>query len=274
METVIYADVLFLINFSMDFIALSAAASLGAIPKKALRLCLAAGLGAIYGVSATVSGLPAALQTALAFLVCLSMCFAAFGGCGGILRFLRQCLIFFGCSALLGGIMTAVLSHSSTMQGKNLPVLIVSSAVVVYFIISAVRERKSAAFARVSVTVNEATASFEALCDSGNLLREPFSKKPVILASRHALTKLFDKETLDSIITCSPSVLLRGDLKPRLIPQKTANSSSLICAVCPKKTVISAGKRTLQKDCYIGIIDCPENHFGGYAATLPTILLP
>ena len=41
METVLYADVLFLVNFAMDFISLSAAATLGAAPKKPLRLSAA-----------------------------------------------------------------------------------------------------------------------------------------------------------------------------------------------------------------------------------------
>ena len=54
METVLYADVLFLINFSMDYLSLYAVSRLLALPSRAWRMLAGAGVGGVYGVLSVV----------------------------------------------------------------------------------------------------------------------------------------------------------------------------------------------------------------------------
>jgi len=52
-ETVLYADVLFLINFSMDFLSLYAAGAFLSLRRSVGRMSAAAAIGAVYAVAVT-----------------------------------------------------------------------------------------------------------------------------------------------------------------------------------------------------------------------------
>ena len=274
METVLYADVLFFVNFSMDFIALSAAASLGAVPKKAPRFCFAAAIGAIYGVFATVSSLSDTIQLILTVLVGLAMCTLSFGLMGSIFAFLKQAIIFWGCSALLAGIMTAILSNRTAFPKKELPYIVLAAVIVLYFIIRAMKQRRAVKSAVITVVHAGKTATFSALCDSGNLLRDPISSQPVILTSYEALTTLFDSHTIDAFINCDGEALFSRSIKIRLVPRATADTSNIVCSFVPDKLFISTGATKMEKQCLIGVTNCKRNYFGGFDATMPAILLP
>ncbi len=274
METVLYADVLFLVNFAMDFISLSSAASLGSRPKKTVRLCLSAALGSIYGIASTVSSLSGIPQYLLAIAVGASMCYLSFGGCGGIFPFLRQCFIFFGCGALLGGIMTAALSMGASPPKGNLIITAASALVVLYFIVGAIRHRVGCKFMTITITYGGNTTSFDALCDSGNLLRDPFSGLPVVVVSKNALGKLLPQNIIEALLSCNGEDLSREGVPLRLIPRKAQNNQGMLCALKPDKAVVTAGKRKTERPLLIAPTSHSINYYGGFSATAPSTLLP
>ena len=106
MEEEIYADVLFIINFSMDFLSLYIVGRLMHFRMKAGRVILGASLGALYGVLELLLGGPSLLKTALTLAVLLGMCAAAFGRHSPRTYFASTALTF-GVSMLIGGMMTS-----------------------------------------------------------------------------------------------------------------------------------------------------------------------
>lgn len=271
METVLYADVLFLVNFAMDFISLSAAASLGARHKSPVKISIAASLGALYAISATIAHMPPPLDLVLAILVGAAMCALAFGF-GGIIPFIRQYLIFWCCSALLGGVMTALLSLGGPSPTATLPTII-AGALFTFFLIGAIRARAGCSSLFITVTHDGKSASFEALCDSGNLLRDPFSSAPVIVASHEALRGILPQSTILAMLSCDVEEL-NTRLRLRLIPAGTADGGSVLCAFFPDSVTVKNGKRIAEKQCLIAISPHHKAYFAGHAATCPSILIP
>ncbi len=272
METVLYADILFLVNFAMDFISLSASASLGAKSKSPIKISIAAALGAIYAIFSTISSAPKALDIFLAIIVGASMCAICFGY-GGFLPFVRQYIIFWCCSALLGGIMTAALSVGSiSFSVHRLPLILIPSIIFMFFIIKAIRDRAGVKSLRINVSLRGRHTTFDALCDSGNLLRDPFSASPVIIVSSEVLTPLFSKEALSAMINCDIEAL--EEYKLRLIPQASHNGTSLLCAFFADEVIISSKNRKSHPKCLFAVSPQSKTYFAGFPATAPTSLIP
>lgn len=273
METVLYADILFLVNFAMDFISLSVSANLGARPKNPVKICIAASLGAVYAIFATVSTLGAYINFFLAIAVGAAMCAICFGYIG-LIPFVRQYAIFWCCSALLGGIMTALLSFG---KGNASPTgtltIVVASVGILIFMIKAICCRAGCKSIRIKVSLQGKTTTFDALCDSGNMLRDPFSKAPVILASHEILSPLMPKETIMAMLDGCDAAFM-GELKLRLIPQKSESGSRLLYAFFPDSVIVSTENKRAEKKCLIAVSPHNSTYFAGFAATAPSILIP
>ena len=104
MVQVIYGDVLLLIDFCMNFFVLYTTGIILRRRTKALCLTGAALVGGIYSVAKVFVNGNDVLDCVISFAVGLLMCYISFGGH----RFLKTILVFFGTSALVGGIMFAV----------------------------------------------------------------------------------------------------------------------------------------------------------------------
>ena len=91
----IYGDVLFIINFSMDFLSLYIAGRILHLRMKAWRVMAGASLGALYGVLELLIDTHPFLETMLTAGILLLMCLTAFGA--GTAR------TFFSSAALAGG---------------------------------------------------------------------------------------------------------------------------------------------------------------------------
>ena len=85
---------------------------------------------------------------------------------------------------------------------------------------------------------NDCTYHFNALLDTGNKLREPFSNMPVIIV---------DKSKLDFIL---------DDTKIRLVPVVTVNGRSMLQCFKPDKIIIksSSGKEVIE-NAYVALTD-------------------
>lgn len=280
MTTTLYADVLFLINFSMDFISLWASSLLGGRPRKALRMSLAAAVGALYGVISVVFGISGVAAYLSAAAVAAVMCIISFGLCGGAAGILRQSALIWICGALLSGIMSAILRFTQSAEvplpQKGSPAVILFAATGAAAIAAArlIRRTKRAKKVFVYVEYHKSSVSFEALCDSGNLLRDPISGDPVITVSSRTVDSLCGKDATRALCTCDTETLVRLGIPVRVIPRKTADSSTIACAIVPDKAYIKTDSgRKSEVRCLISPADCPKNWFGGCAATVPSELI-
>lgn len=280
METTLYADVLFFVNFSMDFITLWISALLTSRPRSALRMSLGAALGGFYGVLSVVFHIGGIITYLLAGAVSVLMCHIAFGA-DSIASLLRQSALIWGCGALLGGVMTAILSLGGSVESESYQksggitgLLAAASVVFVYMIVRLIcnSKNKKSAFVRVEWRGRE--ISFQALCDSGNLMRDPFSGDAVIPVSKEVIIELCGDRITEAILSLDGEELSKSGVSLRLIPHRCDGESSIIGGFVPDSVTIECDKKKNRVRGVIAPRICPKNYYAGFAATLPSSLLP
>ncbi|MBQ8512410.1 MAG: sigma-E processing peptidase SpoIIGA [Clostridia bacterium] len=218
----VYADILFLVNFSMDLLTLIFASRITHRSVKRLRLILGAMAGGFGGTLLSLIRLPAIAGNLLSAALMAGMTVITFGLRGNMMR---MCLIVCGSGTLLGGIMTAILSLGEPVMldyGSVYPSVFLGCAAAAWgftrlFAASSVKKS-----AEVTVTAQGITRTFTALCDSGCFLTEPISGMPVITASEDALGTLAGRVT-------NPD----SGLRLRIIPVKTVTGSGMLYGFVP-----------------------------------------
>ena len=111
---IIYADVLFLINFCLDFICLYITSRLCSCPASIWRTLGAAAIGGIYSAAALMmSAICTPLLVLIHFAAAFVICFTAFFR-RSIKKTLISTVVFAVSCAVTGGILTAVF----TLAGK------------------------------------------------------------------------------------------------------------------------------------------------------------
>ncbi len=261
MEHVLYADILFFINFSMDFITLYLTSRLTSGPPTGIKAAISAAIGGIYVTVAVIFGIDGILGITAsgiisAVMVALSM------GYGGMRLLFRRAAVFWGFAALLGGVMTAICSFGGSFGAPGSPaggtaLLFIGSSLCLLFlrIISRFRARKT-----VTVIVEHGgkTAEFSALCDSGNLVRDPLSSRPVILADR-------------SVVGFALADNIAARL--RMIPVNGIGGGGLLTGFVPDTLKIVVDGKERICDAIIAVTDLGDTFFGGYPANFPTSIL-
>ncbi len=279
MKTTLYADVLFLVDFSMDFISLWATSRLCSRPARAGRMSLGAAVGALYGTLAVVTGLTGALAYISAAAVSILMALTAFGGTG-IAEILRESAVIWGSGAMLGGIMTSFLSMFGTVAGAESTAappgagMAVFAAAALYATVRMITRTKSRKSVTVTVKYGGKEANLDVLCDSGNLLRDPVSGDPVMTVSADMLKSLIGDDVCSALTSCEVGRLGTLPVKVRLIPMKTASGSGMCAAFRPDGVAVSLprGKKKAVR-CLIAPVAVPRGYFGGRSGSLPADVL-
>lgn len=248
----VYADLLFLVNFSMDFLGFYLCARLLHRPLSLWRAVLASALGGVYAVAVlfwTVGRVPAFLLDAV---VCVALCALCMAGrrerWSSLLRLSGLYLLI---SMLLGGAMTLLYSQLNRIPGLTDQVSEDGLSTWLFFglaVISAVlttlwgRCFKRATVERhVTVIIEEGEHRVElsGFCDSGNLLREPISGRLVIPVECSLLQEVMPSSLLQAAV--SPHISEAVEALPvsltrrvRLIPARTALGERLMLAIAPE----------------------------------------
>ncbi len=287
-ERIIYGDVLLVINFSMDFLSLYVTARIMHIKLNSFRITSAAIIGALYslliiGINANtlVSG---TLSIAFSFL----MCFIAYGKFKAA-RYIKNTAVFYIVNFALGGGITA-LCNLLNMWKNNKSLLVNGTYDVLYgdipfgllavlacvcgafslFSGKIIKKQKSIKSATLEISIQKQNTSLTALVDSGNLLKEPISGKPVIVACYSSLRSVIPTELLDVFKTQDlPKTPNEPSLsKLRLIPTHSVGKNGLLFAILPE-TVTVNGNRV---DAYVAV-DTSQNNYGECQAIVPAILV-
>lgn len=260
----VYADILLLVNFSMDFLTLYLTGKLLHKPLAKLRLIFAAILGSIGG---TVFSLTAGqsesvgtlMSVAAGFALSVLMVLISFGRYRSKTALLRDSISVWGAGTLLGGIMTFLLSLGEPVyMSENNSFL---PAFAACFIISVGLTRlfssaKSKRRASVTVEVLGNSRTVEALCDSGSFAAEPISGKPVIIVRRSALGEWSDMLVSDAC-----------PLKLRMIPLNGIGGGCLLRGFLPDKVTVDGR----EVEAVIAVREGAED-FAGYDAIVPARL--
>lgn len=260
--TVIYADTLFFVNFSMDFLALYLTARMTRRRVRPVRMATAAAVGAAFAVLAAALGSGwqegaaiAAASAAVAAIVAAAMTALAFGQAGGCT------LIFAGVSMGLGGIMTAAIGMLERITGGSMHVTPDASPVL-FAVVAAVSggftllwgrvRRRSRRHDVITVTAFGQTWTLTVLVDSGNLLREPISGRSVIIAAASRL----------------PVTEEMWQTRARLIPAGSIGGRRILRGFLPDR--VMCGGRELDA---VVALDPRADSYDGCDGILPEILI-
>lgn len=215
MVQTVYADVLFLIDFSMDFLALYITAYLLKIKFKTGVSIIAAAIGAVFSVLTVI--IRSSMIT-VAIAVSIAMCMISFiGNKPSVI--LKSIILFYVSNALLGGAMTFIFNLFTKLSGSsknlliygevksvstNMPltVFILASGILLVLIKALMlffKRVPSTRSVNAYITVGENKVSFILSEDTGNTLSEPISGEAVLFLSEISLKKLVPEEYISAL---------------------------------------------------------------------------
>ncbi|MBQ8341113.1 MAG: sigma-E processing peptidase SpoIIGA [Clostridia bacterium] len=258
MEKTVYADILFFVNFCMDFQCLFLTAKLLRRPFPLWKSVLAAALGALYACVALflrAAGLLAFLADAL---VCLLMCVIVFlSGAGDLRRLPAPFLLYFGVSFAVGGVMSglaSLLSHiylpigeqGETLSGGAFFFLAALGGLSTFLWGRFCQRRAKGARALLHISLAEREKTFSCLVDTANLLHDPVGGRAVAILSPRAAVGVLPDALLAVAGRGDPAGLaaLPYELaaRVRLIPAETVTGSGVLFAISPDRAVLDAGR--------------------------------
>lgn len=274
----VYGDVLFLINFSMDFLVLFCTGKILHIKQKPLLIILSSVFGGIYSVAALFIE-NNVLSAVCNVLSAVLMCLIAFPRVRGF-AFFKCAALFFGLSLVTGGGITASYVLLSKLgRGINInsdfaPVLSdiplgtfcilglisVFASFVTGKIFGKQSEKKEVS---VTVTGSRGQITLRCLSDSGALLREPVSGSPVIVTTLECVKYCVDDELYEAL-SCSDMSKTANEF--RIIPCSSIGGGKLLSGFLPKSVIIKGCERRAV------IAVTTDNDFGGFDGIVPASL--
>ncbi len=227
---VIYADILIITNFIVDYFLLSVT---GKITKRLPRLSRRI-LSALFAASgALIIFLPeqnAVLRLLFRLLFSILICLINFGY-ESVRRLIFSALVFLAVTTCFAGSMIAfwyifsppgMVINNSVVYFDISPIFLIVFSVIgflIFTLFSFIFGQKSKVAKRCSVTVtfHGRTAEFNAIIDSGNSLTDSFTGRPVIIADK--------KEAVARFGELSPEIYKD---KYRAIPCGTVSGTSVL----------------------------------------------
>lgn len=249
--TVVYADSVFFLNTLMDYLLFLSTARLAGIPLRRWRYLAAALLGGVYAMACFFPHLGFLTQTPVKAAVGILLALISFGGEDRLLRL--TVLLFAVSCAMAGCVLGLGLLSGGAVPSANgifytdvsLRVLLIA-ATAAYLTLTVVFRAAAAhgvegKLLQAELSLNGRTATFTALHDTGNSLRDPLSGEGVLVLSCGTIDALLPKEvhrllTPDALRAPADILVpLRAaapELAPRLLPyQAVGIGSALLLAV-------------------------------------------
>lgn len=291
MREILYGDILFIINFSMDFLALFITARIVHRKVNTLSLILASGVGALYAViNLFMDGNPL-ITFIINIGVSALMCYIVFGA-DKFICYIKSVLLFYTVSFLAGGGITALynlmnnyrnsqkvyINGSFASIASDIPlrrfIMLAAVSFVLSFICGRLFNRKGKQkSALIHAVYDNMSITFNSLVDSGNLLKEPISGIPVIVTSYSILKPLlpeilhpiFENRDIDALYRLDFSLIRRV----KVIPMTAVGHSGILMGFVPNNLSVD-GVRAVA--CIA--VDSSEliADFGGYDAVMPSLL--
>ncbi len=278
----LYIDVYFMINFTVDILAVFLTAKLMHVKLSIARLVLSGVVGAIIAIIELfmVGILNRAILTVI-FLFSVTIIF-----CKGasIKRKLKFVIYLYIAMFLISGLIEYVynlldryLKDIITYEysGTNKKAIVFS--LIILMIMGVLRlfvmmlsdsiEEKSR---RIIIKVEDKSIEVDALIDSGNLVKDPMNMNPVIFIKRCYAEKIFPKSVIDLSDIDSLSKNFRKRI--RLIPVTRDSQTHVMTGVRVDSVIFVIEKRTEEVNATI-VIDKEEGTYGGYYALAPYVAI-
>lgn len=257
----VYIDVLFCVNFVIDFLMLHFVRTVLSLRTRRLRLLGAAALGGIGSFVLLLPPMPFVLSAAVSVVQACVMIGAAFLPLSRRM-FLKASGLLFCISFCFCGAMTAVealFSPRHTMVRNSAvyigisPLLFIALTLVIYLglrLFYRLMNKGAAESCRCEVTIvyRGSTVRARGFVDTGNTLHEPFSGKCVIVGREEVFAKMFPGARV-----LAGTQEREWDKSVRLVPFSSVGGSGLMPAFRPSEITIRTGNTTVRADAYLAV---------------------
>lgn len=280
---VFYIDAYFLINFTVDFLALYFAVRLSKVKTTFFRLFALCTLGATIAVFEVLASANVTVMLLLGFALFLFVSVLVPKSATPFRR-IRCSVLFFIFELLIGGVVSHGYSLFDRYLYKELSKLESSSPnrkllILALFILLSVGVFKLLSLV-FSGTVSERSVEIqlefggskitvEALVDTANLLKEPMSGRPILLIKEEKAALLAPgvPTSLDKMVKADG----RFSAKVFLVPITTSGGSKMLVGFRPDKITV-LGKKNYEVDAALAI-DTERGTYGGFSALMPAAAL-
>lgn len=296
----VYADMVFLLNFLVDFLLLKLTGAIRKQQATGWRLAVAALLGALYA-AAMLAPVQSWVFTWLAKLILSTLMVLTAFGFRSRHAFLRNWGVFYFVSFVVGGgmfaahfalldhqeVVNGVLVTQGTGMGTPISWLFVAIAFPLVWLYSRATFRSLARrqtmhhyLVQVEVSIRDQSVQATGLIDTGNQLYDPLTKAPVVIAEQNLLQPLLpdsvrravqQQDVMTGLTDLPPEWLTRV----KLIPYRgVTRGTDFLLAIKPDQVTIAAGERTVTVTrILVGIDDGVLSSDGSYQMILhPTFL--
>ena len=276
----IYIDVYFMINFTVDILAVFIAARITHVKINIKRLLLCGFLGALFAIIALfLKNNAAHIGTAILFIILL--CWITCKNVS-LIRKIKFLLSFYIASFLIGGLVNYVYELMDRYIGDkfteatgttNRKAIIFS--LIILLIIGVLRlfvmmlsEAINEKSIRIRIDLGEKSLEVDALIDTGNLVRDPMNMNPVIFIKRSSAEKIIPS----SIIDFDDIDSLGKDFKKRirLIPVTRNSQTHVMMGVRVDRVIMIRNNFKEEINATI-VIDKEDGTYGGFYALTPYI---
>ena len=276
----LYADVYFLINFTVDILAISIALRICNIKFMLAKVVLSGVIGAAFAFIDLFIPQYRALRFLLAaiFTLVISLC-----ACGkvSLYRHAKFIAFFYIGSFFISGAVTYLYSLLDKylgnifveLDGNGSRKALVFSLIILLIIgilrilIMIFSNSMSEKCMRLYIKIGEKTLELDALVDTGNLVRDPMNMNPVVFLKPLAAAYIFTYKILD----LSEIDKLSNSYKKRirLVPVTKSGETHVMTGVRVDEISVynSLGKR--EEISATIVIDKEGGTYGGYEALLP-----
>ncbi len=274
MNTVIYADILFVINMMVNYLLLRAAAAVTSSGFRAVRFLASSAAGGVFSLLILIEGIPQIVHTLFRIVFPPLMVLIAFGG-KSFKAFLKNTASFYLANFVFAGIMLGICTASKSnfiiyQNGVvyfDIDILTLTVVSLVCYGILAVISRlvKSRnpreVLYEISITDNGKTVTGTAFYDTGNSLCDSFSGYPVIITEKEFLEGLYGKN-----FDCT-------ELKNfRLVPYSTIKNAGALPAFTVDQVQIKCFGKFVEADrVYIAVTERKINTAGQCALLGPNV---
>lgn len=221
----IYLDILFIENLLMNYIILFGTGFIQKLKMKNYRLVISSLMGAIYSIIIYLKIIPIYSNVFMKILLSLIMIYIAFNP-QSIKKMLKTLLLFYLISFVTGGCALALLylispksiSFSNGVLTGSYPMKVTLIAGAVGFLIiqysfrlNKMKLRKQDLICNITVKVCGKLLQTKAFLDSGNNLKDPITRTPVVIIEKVKVEKIINIKELEGG---------ENDIKLRFIPFK------------------------------------------------------
>lgn len=253
MPLVVYADILVIVNFIVDYFLLKASAAILHIKPPLLRQLSAAAIGGVSSLYIFVPDFGIFIGGIYRSAVCAVMVLCGFGF-KGAKCFLRAAGVLFLVTCGYGGIMTAVYTFlkpkgmtvvNSVVYFDISPAVLIGVSVIAYLLfmlLSAVfsKASKFAERCEITVTAEEKSVTMEGIVDTGNSVKDCLSGAEVIIADSEYVKALLGSD--------SPERDIRLKSRYRILPLTTVSGGGALDGFRCDSAVVTDGERTVRLD--------------------------